>query len=130
PSVSSVPPSISIPAGNTTGTFSLTGDRVGQTTITAVLEGVSRTALLTVRTKPPITEKLPSDEKLARVEKLGRVENVVNVGGGGGPGRLAVTDEGNASWPDVATRRAFISVEERVTLAQALRSQLDPEDLV
>jgi hypothetical protein len=125
------------------------GNARGQTTITATLAGVSRSATLSVFLPKDPNEKLPEEEK-PRIEspKLLPVEQIPIKGtdlakgkeseslpradGGGGTAetRLALSGGSNDSEHQVATRRAFISLDERVSLDQALRSQLDQEDVV
>jgi len=148
PVVASVSGSVSIPAGIATGTVTVVGNTSGQTTITATLQGVSRTATLSVSIPPkdPTIEKPPVDkiivEKALPIEqpplkgpdraKGKESESLLRADGGGGTTetRLALNGGSNDSEPHVATRRAFISLDERVSLDQALRSQLDQEDVV
>src|SRR5207248_2028994 len=61
PNVASVPANVTIPAGSTSATLAITGRAPGQTTITATLASVSRTAPLTVVPPPPtLTALTPS----------------------------------------------------------------------
>src|SRR5262249_53197473 len=62
PAVAAVPTSVQVSAGSATGTFDVTGNVIGQATITASSGGVSRTAIVRV-------QKDPTGEKLAPIEK-------------------------------------------------------------